>query len=131
MHRALQSRGHGQQGFAGARLAHQRDQLDPVVEQGVEGEVLFAVARFDAPDAFAAINDRDEFRAGRIHFGRARRVWGWSPRSACSIRSGKYCLAGVQIQFAVGAETPPVSAALTGQLDHPGVEVLDEDPVVS
>ena len=66
---ALQAGGHGQQGFAGAGLAHEGDELDAVVEQGVEGEVLLAVAGLDAPDAFAAIQDGNEFGGGLVHLG--------------------------------------------------------------
>ena len=50
--------GHGHQRLARAGLAHERDELDAVIEQRVEGEVLLAVARLDAPDAFAAVDDR-------------------------------------------------------------------------
>ena len=46
----VQARCQGQQGLAGAGLAHQRDQRHRRIEQQIEGEGLFAVAGLDPPE---------------------------------------------------------------------------------
>ena len=55
VHRLRQARGERQQGLAGAGGAEQGDEVDVRVHQRIEREVLFAVARQDAPHRVLAV----------------------------------------------------------------------------
>src|SRR2546427_4632755 len=52
--------------------SHERDELDAVVQQRVEGKVLLAIARFDAPRALASIGNGNQFVVGGIDLGQRR-----------------------------------------------------------
>src|SRR5207248_106715 len=61
LHRLLQACSDGEQRLAGARLPHDGDELDLVVEQEVEREALLLVARPQPPGAlFKRLEQRDE-----------------------------------------------------------------------
>ena len=126
-HRALQSRRHRQQCFSRAGLAHEGDEFHAVVEQRVEGVMLLAVARLDAPDAFPRVNDGDEFRPGRVHL-RQRGLLGVRLVYERAELVGKIFFAAVQFQFAVGAEGGEFFRRHR-HLHHAGVEVGDEHAV--
>ena len=90
--------------------------------------MLFAVARFDAPNAFAAIDDRNELRAGGVDFGQRGALGiGLVHQRAIFVR--KILFAAVEFEFAIGAERGHLFRA-DGQFDHAGVEILDEHAVV-
>ncbi len=70
LHRLLQAGGDGEQRLAGARLAHDGDQLDLVVEEQVEREALLLVARPQAPGALLeALEQRHEAALARVVLG--------------------------------------------------------------
>ena len=114
----------------GAGLAHQRHQLDAVVQQGVEGKVLLAIARLDAPHPFAAIQDRESA---------CRR---WHPLWSSAVRLG--LVSSVSVQNSFGKYLPwPLSSSSPSmrklrhflgrdrQLDHARVKLGQQDVVVS
>ncbi len=123
---ALESGGHGKQGFAGAGLAHERDQLDAVVEQRVEREVLLAVALLDAPDAFAGVEDGDQLGAGRVHLGE-RGALGHALLAEGAILV-RVVRAAAQFEFAVGPEVQHLPG-VHRPFEHARVEVGELDPV--
>jgi len=102
---ALQSGGHGEQRFSGAGLAHERDEFNAVVEQRVKGEMLFAVAGLDAPDPSRQSMMGISFVPVASTLVSAVRL-GFVSSVSGSIRS-EILFAGVQAQFAVGAERGP------------------------
>lgn len=120
---AFEAGGHGHQSFARARFAHEGDEFYFFVEERVEGEALFAVAGFDAPDAFAEFEDGNEFCAGRIDFSE-RRFLGVTAVGEEAIFVGAVTAWG-KFDFAVDAEF----GELLGRdrfFEHAGVEVGDE-----
>ena len=70
-HRPLQAGGHSDERFACAGLAHEGDELDAIVKQGVKSKVLLAVAGLDPPNSFARIDNRRELRSSQIDFGQS------------------------------------------------------------
>src|ERR1035437_9461061 len=128
VHHALEAGRHRNQSFARAGLAHERDELDAVIQQRIEREMLFTVARLDAPDTFAAVEDGNQFCAGRIHFGQRRfleiRFVG---ERAVFVR--EIFFAAVQHEFALRAEGRQFFRRHR-QVNHPRVKVGDEHAVV-
>ena len=96
----------------GAGLAHEGDQFHAIIQQGIQREMLLAVARFDAPDAFPAIMNGNQFGAGGVHFGQRRLLRDWRRPSACRIRwENTFCR--FQRQFVLGAEGGHLARAET------------------
>ena len=90
--------------------------------------MLLAVARFDSPDAFAAVNDGNQFCPRRVHFCECG-LFGvrFVGERAEFVR--EICFAAVDFEFAVGAERRHFFRA-DGEFNHAGVKVLDVDAVV-
>src|SRR5439155_8388989 len=89
--------------LAGARLAHERDQFHPVVEERVEGEVLLAVARLDAPNPLADVDNGNELLSRRVHFGEDGSL-GIGRFREGAVFVGEISFAAVELELAVGAE---------------------------
>ena len=88
---------------------------------------MFAVARLDAPHAFARIDDGNQFFAGGVHFGEDGFLGvGFVGEGAVFVR--KISSAAIQFQFAVGAELGELFRR-RAHFHHAGVEVGDEYPV--
>ena len=70
LHRLLQPSGDGEQRLAGARLAHDGDQLDLLVQQQVEREALLFVPRPQSPGALLErLHQRNELAFGGVVLG--------------------------------------------------------------
>jgi len=73
--------------------------------------MLLAVARLDAPDAVAAVNDGNQLCARRVHLGK-RGLLGVRLVDKRAVFVREIALAVVQNQFALGTEVA-IFAALT------------------
>ena len=90
--------------------------------------MLFAIARFDAPDTFAAVENGNQLRARRVHFGQGGPLGiGVFDEGAVFVR--EILLATDQFKFAAGTKGGQLGRG-DRHFDHPGIEVCDQDTVV-
>ncbi len=113
IHDLLQARGDGEQRLARAGLAQQGDDLDGFIHEQFQRELLFAVARLDAPGRRFVLVERAQAAFGSVH-ARQRGVAG------VGVVGESDELVGLQAQRGVGLEPLVVERIHGFRVHFPG-----------